>query len=146
MIRLATKDDYNALDKMCFEFWEHAPYDVAYKAGSAINTFDLCLSQGLLFVAEINQEIIGFTAGIAVPLLGNMDVLHGTELAWWVAPEHRGGTAGIKLLKRLESAAKEKGCVYWSMAFMETSMPSVVKKMYEKLNYELKETSYGKRL
>jgi GNAT superfamily N-acetyltransferase len=67
-------------------------------------------------------------------------------LAWWVAPEHRGGTAGIKLLKRLESAAKEKGCVYWSMAFMETSMPSVVKKMYEKLNYELKETSYGKRL
>lgn len=146
MIRIATIDDYADLELMCAEFWEHAPYDVEYKAGSATPFLELCLSHGLLFVAENDQEIIGFTAGVTVPLMGNSDVLHGTELAWWVSPQHRGGSAGIKLLMALEGAARELGCVYWSMVFMETSMPEAVRGMYDKLGYELKETSYGKRL
>ncbi len=146
MIRLGTEDDFVTLESMCAEFWQHAPYDVEYKPGSGTPFLDLCLSHGLLFVAEQGHDIIGFTAGCTVPLMGNTDVLHGTELAWWVDPEHRGGSSGIKLLKALESAAREKGCIYWSMIFMETSMPDSVRNMYEKLGYELKETSYGKRL
>tara|TARA_R110000803_G_scaffold187624_1_gene249983 strand:- start:83 stop:523 length:441 start_codon:yes stop_codon:yes gene_type:complete len=146
MIRTATVNDFAKLELMCAEFWQHAPYDVEYKAGSATPFLEMCLSHELLFVAEKDGDIIGFTAGCTIPLMGNIEILHGTELAWWVNPQHRGGSAGIRLLMALEDAARELGCMYWSMVFMETSMPKTVRGMYERLGYELKETSYGKRL
>ena len=146
MIRLATKDDYPAIEVGAKEFWADAPFDVPYKDGSAIFYMDIALSHGLLMVAECDGKIVGFAAGATAPLMGNDDYLVGSELAWWVAPEHRGGRLGIQLLKAIEAAAKDIGCDFWNMIYMESCMPKTIEKMYLKMGYELKETAYGKRI
>ena len=146
MIRPATKDDYPAIEAGAKRFWEHAPFDVPYKDGSALFYMDIAYDHGLLLVAEHDGEIVGFAAGALAPMMGNNDYLVGSELAWWIEPEHRGGRLGIQLMKSLEAAAAANGCTFWSMIYMESCMPKVIEKMYLKMGYELKETTYGKRL
>ncbi len=146
MIRAATEADYPALEAHCAEFWKSAPFDEAYRAGSAVMYFDIAREAGLLLVAERDGVIVGFAAGAISPLMGDSGVLQGAELAWWVAPDHRGGTLGIRLLQALEDAGRAAGCRYWNMIFMETSMPEAVRSIYERLGYTLKETVYGRRL
>jgi predicted N-acetyltransferase YhbS len=146
LIRLATKDDYPAIENHAEAFWLHAPFDVPYKKGSAIFYMDIAFEQGLLLVAEIGGQVVGFAAGALSPLMGNNDYLAGSELAWWVEPEHRGGRLGIQLMKGLESAARTAGCDFWSMIYMESCMPEAIERMYQKMGYVLKETTYGKRL
>ena len=107
---------------------------------------DIAFDQGLLLVAESGGQVVGFAAGALSPLMGNNDYLAGSELAWWVEPEHRGGRLGIQLMKGLENAARTAGCDFWSMIYMQSCMPEAVERMYQKMGYVLKETTYGKRL
>jgi len=146
LIRPATKDDYPAIESHAEEFWAHAPFDVPYKSGSAIFYMDIAYEQGLLLVAEHQGEVVGFAAGACSPLMGNDDYIIGSELAWWIDPAHRGGRLGIALLMALEVAAKESGCAIWNMIYMESCMPKIIEKMYQKMGYTLKETTYSKRL
>ena len=146
MIRVATPDDFSAIEAHAKEFWSHSYFDMPYRDGSALPYIELCLSHELLLVADIDGEVVGFAAGCKAPLMGDSEITHGTELAWWVAPEHRGGRLGIQLLKGMEDAAREAGCSYWSMVYMESSMPETVREIYLKLGYRLNETTYGKRL
>ena len=146
MIRHATKDDYLVIEEMAKSFFELAYFGVPYKAGSALFYMDMALEQNLLLVAELNGEVVGFAGGLLFPLIGNNDYMNGSEMAWWVEPEYRGGRLGIQLMQALEKAAKEAGCTFWHMVFMETSMPEEVEKIYQKMGYKNRETSYGKRL
>lgn len=145
-IRAALESDFNDIETMAAEFWQHAGFDVPYKAGSAQLYIKIAFDQQLLLVAEKDHELIGFAAGATAPLMGNLDYTVGTELAWWVQPAHRGGKLGIQLLKALEVAAKAAGCDFWGMLYMESSMPGNIKKIYQKMGYRLQETTYLKRL
>jgi GNAT superfamily N-acetyltransferase len=135
---------------MAAEFWQHAGFNVPYKLGSAQFYINIAHDQGLLIVAEKQGQkegqLVGFAAGAKAPLMGNSDFSVGSELAWWIQPEHRGGKLGIQLLKALEQAAKAAGCDFWSMLYMESSMPDTIKQMYQKMGYKLQETSYLKPL
>ncbi len=146
MIRNATTDDFSEIEKMASQFWPDAGFDVPYKEGSAMFYIKLAYNQSLLIVAEKDNELVGFAAGAKSPLMGNSDFTAGSELAWWVHPDHRGGKLGIQLLQGLEQAAKEAGCHYWSMIFMQSSMPDTIKGIYEKMGYKLQETTYLKRI
>lgn len=146
MIRAAEQRDIAVIEAHSKVFWEQGYIDVPYRDGSALPLIELCLSQKLLLVGEIDGDVVGFAAGCKVPLMGDNTIIQGTELAWWVAPEHRGGRVGLQLLKGLEQAAKNAGCTYWSMVYMESSMPKTIRDIYLKLGYRLNETTYGKRL
>jgi len=65
------------------------------------------------------------------------------ELMWWVEPAWRGSSAGPKLLRSLESWARQKG-VRWIK--MIAPVESDVGKYYERIGYAALETSYLKRL
>jgi len=146
MIRAALESDFNDIETMAAEFWQHAGFGVPYKAGSAHFYIKAAYDQQLLIVAEKNQKLVGFAAGATAPLMGNSDYIVGTELAWWVQPEHRNSKLGHRLLKSLEQAAKVAGCDFWSMLYMESSMPGTIKKIYKQMGYKLQETTYLKRL
>ena len=146
MIRQATEKDFSGIEKMATEFWQHSGFDVPYKQGSALFYMQIAFDQGLLLVAVKNAELVGFAAGAKSPLMGNSDYTVGSELAWWLQPAHRGGRLGIELLKGLETAAKEAGCDYFSMMYMQSSMPEAVKRIYQKMGYTLQETTYIKRI
>lgn len=54
---------------------------------------------GQALVAEKNNEVIGMLLAIKSPYIWDNDYFTINELAFWVEPEHRGGTAGYRLLK-----------------------------------------------
>lgn len=146
MIREAEESDFHDIAVMSSEFWTKTMFDDEFCYDSVFNMISLCCDSGLLFVAEIEGEVVGFVAGVSGALLGNGAVKTGTEVAWWIQPEHRGGSIAIKLLKAIESRAKDLGIKYWSMAFMCSSMPDTVESIYKKMGYQKSEVIYTKRV
>ena len=146
MIREATKEDYPSIERHARRFWEETYFKDDYLDGSALMYMDVALSQRLLFVAEVDGNIVGFAAGCMSPLMGNLKVMAGTEMAWWVDPEFRATRCGIGLLKALETSSKKQGCKYWSMVAMESSMPKPLQKLYKKMGYTSNEYTFTKRV
>lgn len=144
MIREATQDDIEQILIMCAHFWENTDYEEEFNAEDTRVMVQSALSQGLLAVAEVEAGVIGFVAGIKGPLMANHSVLTGTELAWWIEPEHRKGRLGIDLMLYIESLARIQGVKYWNMISMESSNPEVANRIYKRLGYIKSETSFTK--
>ena len=76
---------------------------------------------GLL--AEKNDELIGMLLALCVPYMWDKSKLVMTEIAYWVEPEHRGSTAGYRLLKeylKICDEMKEQGRIHFcTMSQME---------------------------
>jgi N-acetylglutamate synthase-like GNAT family acetyltransferase len=66
-------------------------------------------SEGCSFVAEKDGQLVGVIAGTIQPHYLNPDVLTMNELMWWVVPEHRYSSAGLRLLKALDQCAEDCG-------------------------------------
>lgn len=146
MIRNGEYKDLPRIVEMAREFWSHTIYDEEYCPDTVYVMAELSLNQGLLSVLEVDGIARGFACGIKGPLLANSEVFTGTELAWWVDPEYRQGKNGIGLMEHLENQAKEVGIKYWNMAYMESSMPEVIKGIYKKMGYTKVESTYMKVL
>jgi len=146
MIRHATEKDIEAIADMSMEFWKETSFDVPADRESVIGFAEHCLSENLLCVLEIGGNVEGFAAGIKGYMLGNVNIVCGNEVAWWVNPSHRGGRNGIKLLKYIEQMAKDAGVRFWTMAFMQSSMPEQIESIYQKLGYYKTEVLYTKEL
>ena len=54
---------------------------------------------GIALVAEKNDELVGMLIAYKVPFLWDNSKYIMNEIAYWVELEHRGGTAGYRLLK-----------------------------------------------
>lgn len=121
---------------------EHIPFD----ADTCYNQLEVAMEQGMCFVADKGHELAGFIMGLAVPAMMNRNYLMGVELAWWVKPAYRNSPLSVKLLKSLESAAKSRGVVLWSMVCLDTQSPEKVGGMYERLGYHRTETTFSKAL
>ena len=146
MIRLGETEDIPSIIRMSKDFWQHTIYDEPFCDESVKNMAQMCIEQGLMAVLEISGNIVGFACGIKGGLLANSNVTTGTEIAWWVDEEHRGGKNGISLLIALEGMARHQGIKYWNMLFMQSSMPSVIESIYKKMGYIRTEVSYTKVL
>ena len=146
MIRKATVSDFNQIVKLSREFWGCTMFDDDFCEESVYNMVKMANEHDLLYVAEVQGSVVGFAAGVVGALLGNGAVKVGTELAWWLNPDQRGGALGIKLLKAIENQAKEIGIKYWNMAFMCSSMPDEIERIYQKLGYTKSEVVYTRRL
>lgn len=143
MIRSATIDDIDQILVMSAHFWEQTIYEEPFVYEDTRIMVEVSLDHGLLAVADLDG-VVGFVAGVKAPLLGNHTVLTGTELAWWLEPEHRKGRLGIDLMLYIEKLAKMQGIKYWNMVSMESSSPEIANKIYGKLGYSKTETSHTK--
>ncbi len=146
MIRAGTEEDYDDIVRMAREFWSHTIYDETFCEDSVKGMSKVCMDQGLFAVLEIKGVVAGFACGIKGGLLANVNVVTGTEVAWWIDPDYRKGHHGAALLRGLEKMAKDEGVKYWSMVFMESSMPQTVEKIYNIMGYNKSETSCTKVL
>jgi GNAT superfamily N-acetyltransferase len=53
---------------------------------------------GQIFIAERNEEVVGMLLAIKNSNIWDPDLYVINEMAFWVRPEHRGTTAGYRLL------------------------------------------------
>lgn len=146
MIRRGAECDYQRILELSEEFWQHTMFDEPFEADHTENMVRMADDHGLLAVLEVNGRVEGFAAGVCSFLLGSTKAKCGTELAWWVSPDHRKGRNGVALLQYMEQLAKEQGIKYWCMASMQSSMPEYVNRLYEKMGYTHSETTYIKVL
>lgn len=54
---------------------------------------------GVAFVSEKDNTLTGMLLAVRTPFLWDNSKLIMNEIAYWVEPEHRGSTAGYRLLK-----------------------------------------------
>lgn len=101
---------------------------------------------GVCLVAAIDGEVVGGIVGALAPLWFAPTCLSATEFAWWVSEEHRGGTAGIKLLRAFEQWAKNKGAAMVSMSDLVIEGATPAGRLFEKLGYTVIERSHVKKV
>lgn len=77
----------------------------------------------------------GAILGLVFPHWWNPSVLVAQELGWWVEPEYRGTSVGIRLLKQFEIRVAELGATKVMMICLEALEPDKVEQIYTKLGY-----------
>jgi len=145
-IRKGTGADISRCVEMAAEFHKiaYGLLGIEFCPISTAASFELCIEHGLLSVAQIDGLVVGMVAGVKAPLMMNHNHLVGAELAWWVEPDYRKTSAGLKLLKFAENLAIEAGVKMWSMMLLESSEPEKVAKIYDKMGYKPTERTYLK--
>jgi N-acetylglutamate synthase-like GNAT family acetyltransferase len=147
MIRDCETKDIPALVAMSKTFWQYTLYkDEEFQEDAVEGMILASIKDNLCIVYDVEGNAQGFVCGIKGYLMANFDVLVGTELAWWVNQEFRNTSAGLKLLKAIELRAKSLQIKYWNMAYMNSSMPASIKKIYESMGYKENECLYTKVL
>ena len=141
MIRHAQPSDMGELLRMGKSFWALTDYDVPFDPISTRNIMEMCMSQDLCMVLDIDG-VVGFVMGVKFPLMYNRAYTIGAELAWWVDKEHRG--RGKELLKAIEVAAKEGGVDFWTMMNLENLNPEIAEKIYINAGYQKTESTFLK--
>ena len=146
MVRKATIEDFPQICKMAREFHACTEYGfIEFDDASLFLIMKQSIGQGMCYVSE-HEELTGFIIGMVFGSPLNQMVKMATELAWWVKPEYRKTSAGVKLLKALEAGAKENGAVSLTMVCLESIEPDAVQAIYEKMGYSQAERSFLRRI
>lgn len=149
-IRPATHDDLDALLAMGEKFFSFSRFaqfaifdrDTARASITALIDAEV----GVCLVAVIDGEVIGGIVGALSPLWFAPTCLSATEFAWWVSEEHRGGMAGVKLLRSFEQWAKDKGAAMVSLSDLIINGETPAGRLLENLGYLAIERSHVKRV
>jgi N-acetylglutamate synthase-like GNAT family acetyltransferase len=144
MIRDATTADIPAIVAMGLRFADteyHAflPANAECLATFAANL--LAHDASAIFVAERDGALHGFLAvsSYVQPMSGE---LIGTEVAWWIDPEARGGRDALKLLAAAEAWARARGATRFQMI----APTDHVAAFYERLGFARVEMHYQRTL
>ena len=109
-IRRANKFDQQHIFKMLRNFRDESPIKVMATidneehASKLLNA--LLHGRGLILIAE-KEEPVGMLMAVIDQNVWDPDVLNMRELVYWVEPEHRGSTAGYRLLAEYNKIAQE---------------------------------------
>lgn len=153
-LRLATAEDKPRLIEMAVRFLLESSYGEFFDAWATPQSISVLIDNvlrfGAILVAEVplthteedRVELVGMLALIALPhpLTGQ---IYADEIAWWVDPEHRGGTLGPKMLRAAEDWATTNGA---NMVKMVAPAGSTVGSFYERIGYRPVESAFIKRI
>lgn len=95
----------------------------------------------IVLIAENGTGPMGLIAGVLASNYWDESMVQLTEVAWWVAPEHRGSRAALTLLNAFDAIGSARADQTW-MA-LESNSP-VNTRTLEKRGFRLKETSWLK--
>ena len=146
-IRLATVEDAAVLTAMGRDFLQYSEYRNLQVTDEEIQAgIGGVIANEMSFVAEIDDQIVGFILGIIGPMWFVQRVRVAVELAWWVDPEHRNTTAGIRLLKAFESHATNMGVQYIAMSDLVVQGDTPVARLLGRMGYSVTERMHTKEI
>ena len=144
IIRDATVEDFPDIEIIGGEFAEAAGQPEV-DSESLRESLGNLLNGGILKVAE-NGSIQGVAGALVFPAYWNRNEIMAQELFWFLRPEYRGTSTGLKLLISLENSAREKGAKRLMMLCLDALDGDKIASMYERLDYEPQERTYVKWL
>lgn len=146
-VRHATAADITHVVRMGRGFWAQTFFkNIPYCPDSIAQLCHRMIDQKLLLMAEVAGQIAGSVGALAVPLYGNLSVLVGSEMFWWVEPQYRDSGVGKLMLSGIEAAAKEAGVHTFSMMALESVEPEKAAAIYTRLGYAPTERAFSKVL
>lgn len=110
MIRVANKFDFPRLKEMLWNYHDSGSIkglDITSEE-TGIKILSIILAGGgIALVSEKNKELTGMLLAICTPFLWDNTKLVMNEIAYWVEIEHRGSSAGYRLLKKYTEMCDE---------------------------------------
>lgn len=108
-----------------------------------IAKLDFLNSRGMLHIviARDNGVLVGYHASIVDTLIHYKNVLAAKGDLYWLHPDHRKGSVGIKLLKEVERTLKLRGV---QVIYDITKLYLDHGKIFERLGYRPIERNYSK--
>lgn len=150
LIRRAVADDIPALIRMGAAFHSKTNYAalIQFDENTVVPLFHRLIANAdaVLLVAEGESGVCGMAAALCYSHWWNRHHLTGQELFWWVDEEKRGGSAGLKLFRGLESWALERGLKTFTMASTTNLAPESLRRFYERHGYHGWDVNYTKEI
>ena len=145
IIRYATLDDVSwIVDRVGEDMFSLLGETDLYDKDYLYEFIPQVIEDGIVLVAERAMEPIGCIAGMLSPILFNPQKVALNEIFWWVAEEHRGSSAGAKLLLAFEQDGIALEVDYINMSIMHNTKLNT--DALEKRGYVYKESSYVRRV
>lgn len=145
-VRKATKADLPHIVEMSAQFYETTSYRrfAEFCRESVEGLTMMLIDTGVMLVAEDSRgDIVGMAGLVVAPFMFNNAHKAAYEVVWWVNPDARSEGAGIALLRAIEPACKDAGCVAVQMVHLHNSPPQAAV-LYGRLGYSHSESSYTK--
>ena len=149
MIRKATPFDMPTLIRLMRGYVAEAPMetlkDESLHDQRHIESLltSLLVGRGFILIDDAGR---GFIAAMVIANVWCPSVFELHELAWWVTPEHRGGTVGGRLWKEFDTMAQDlldNGRIQIICSSVIADSPKI---NYEKRGYRLMQKTYFKEL
>jgi RimJ/RimL family protein N-acetyltransferase len=138
IIREATLKDVIAMLDMASLMQQESPkfshnsFD-AVKASGLFTTL-VVKDNGIAFIAEKDGQPVGMIGGMVVEQFFSHD-LYACDFGVYLKPEHRGGSAVIKMIKAFEQRAIELGAKEISLGISTEVHAERTASLYERLGY-----------
>lgn len=125
-IRPADKFDTDTILRLLRNYSEHSPiialrteHNPEYVKQLLTHLF---AGMGAIWLAEDGDKTLGMLVACRIPNVWNPLVITVNELAFWVEPEARNGTAGYRLIKAYEAWAEQQtDAVGYTVSRLHTS-------------------------
>ena len=129
MIRQANKFDIKVIIELLKQYRETAPLDVLKNADDEEYITQLLsgllAGSGIIFLAEKDDLVIGMLIAAIIPNIWNPKARQCSEVAYWVNPEYRGGTAAYRLIaaymSECDAMVKQGKIQFYTMTKMVNS-------------------------
>jgi hypothetical protein len=146
LIREAKVADVDALIAMGHRFLGMSPFAPHSDLIDDDLAWAICnlIDNGIVFVAEKDDQIVGAIAGQISSLWFNRRSRVAVELAWWVDENHRNGRAAIGLLRFFEEWAIARGATMIVMSDLTINGENPLDPLFKKLGYSVVERSHVK--
>jgi hypothetical protein len=147
-IRNATEADVDTIVKMARHFIAFAPHATIaeYDDADIATAIRACMQHGVLLVADQDGVVVGMLFGVVSGFWFAPRSLWATELAWWVEPAARGGTAGIRLVTAFQDWAREQGAKVVAMSSLHLDHDNRVSSVLQRMGFAQSEHTYIKRI
>ncbi len=99
-----------------------------------------------IWLAEIDEDIVGICGAVAYPLYFNPSALVVQELWWWLTPKSRGSGAGGKMFKQIEDWAKEQNASALFMIALEDNRAKKMENLYVRAGFRPMERTFIKEV
>lgn len=102
MIRQANKFDIPRIIEMLWNYHDHGNLpnmEISSDESAKKILTTIIAGAGIALVSEKNNELTGMLLAICTPYMWDHSRLVMTEIAYWVEEEHRGTSAGYRLMK-----------------------------------------------
>jgi GNAT superfamily N-acetyltransferase len=147
-IRCATREDLAAIVLMAAKFAAADSYRgfVSQNVEQLEQLARFLLEHGAIFVAEDTRGPAIVVGMIGVSVLAHPidGAIVGSEVAWWIEPDFRGGSAGVRLLEAAEAWARAMGATRFQM--VAPALNPRVGEFYRRRGYAEVETTWQREL